>query len=97
LWAVLFAINPIFTSRVFTTPLGWGIAVAILLLLSLGYVLQRGVFTRSNTADSSYLLVRKPALRIAALVGGAAFLVLPALALILLGPAIVTVSGLMGQ
>lgn len=97
LWAGLLIINPVFAGRVFTTPLGWCIVVAILLLLSLGYVLQRGVFARSNAADSSHLLVRRPALRIAALVGTMVFLVLPALTLILLGPAIVTISTMMGQ
>jgi hypothetical protein len=97
LWAGLFTINPAFESRVFTNPLGWCIAATALLLLSLGYIFQRGVFTRSNVADASHLLVRKPALRIAALGGTIVFLVLPALILIVLGPAIVTFVGLIGR
>jgi hypothetical protein len=97
LWIGLLIINPAFGSRVFTNPLGWCIAATALLLLSLGYIFQRGVFTRSNVADASPLLVRKPALRVAALGGTIVFLVLPALILIVLGPAIVTFVGLIGR
>ena len=97
LWIGLLIINPAFTSRVLINPLGWPIVMAVFLLLSLGYILQRGVLAHSSQTGLTHLLVRRPALRAAFLVGTIVLLVLPAVALIIFGPAIVTLLTMMGQ
>lgn len=97
LWTGLFIINPVFTSRVLANPLGWLIVASVFLLLSLGYILQRGVLAHSGETGLARLLVRRPALRAAFLVGTIVFLVLPAVALIISGPAVVTFLTMAGQ
>lgn len=97
LWTGLFIINPAFTSRVLVNPLGWPIVTAVFLLLSLSYILQRGVLAHSGETGLAHLLVRRPALRAAFLVGTIMLLVLPAVVLILFGPAIVTFLTMTGQ
>ena len=97
LWVGLFVINPAFTSRVLVNPLGWLIVMAVFLLLSLGYILQRGVLTHSSETSSMHLLMHRPALRAAFLLGTVVLLVLPAAALIIFGPAIVTLLTMTGQ
>ncbi|MBN1976932.1 MAG: hypothetical protein JW918_05980 [Anaerolineae bacterium] len=97
MWMGLLAINPAFTGRVLVNPLGWPIVTAVFLLLSLGYILQRGILTRPSDTGLTHLLVRRPALRAAFLVGTIVLLVLPAVALVIFGPAIVTLLTMMGQ
>jgi hypothetical protein len=97
LWMGLFALAPQFVGLVFVRPLGWFIVTAVVLFLGLSYFLQRWVLLRPVVAESSRLLMDELTLRVLVLMGTIVFLVLPAVALIFFGPAIVTVTTMMGQ
>jgi hypothetical protein len=97
LWAGLYAVNPRFAGVVFEYPIGWITVAAIIVLLGLSFLLQRWVLFRPVVTEPSQAILGELTLRRLVLTGTIVFLVLPAVALILIGPAVVTVTTMMGQ
>ena len=97
LWAGLYVINPQFARIVFEYPLGWLTVAAIVLLLGSSFFLQRWVLLRPMVTEPSQAILDALTLRSLALIATIVFLVLPAVALIFFGPAVVTVTTVMGQ
>ena len=91
---MLLLINPGFMLHLLAPneaqPVGWLITAAVVVLAATAYLLQRKIL-RSTPMDTSANGVQNiPVRHRLYLVGTLAFLVLPAILLILLGPAIIT-------
>jgi hypothetical protein len=95
IWAVLGLINPRFARHMFVRspaqPLGWVMVAGVFLLAGLAYFCQRKAFELSNQTGSSNRTTGRRVLRDALRVGSVVLLVLPAILLVVLGPAIMMV------
>lgn len=93
LWLMLLLINPNYATRMIAPtsaqPVGWMMTAAVFILLGIAYITQRKGFVVLNQPDSSDWVVSGTTLQRMLFVGGTALFVLPAMFLILLGPAIV--------
>ena len=100
----LYLINPAFMGKVFASstvqPVGWLMTAAVFILVGTAYFIQRRIIVMSQLPDSSGQAVGGRVSLIAWMgqrgreflfVGSMLFLVLPAVLLVLFGPAIVTV------
>ena len=94
LWLVLSVVNPLFVSRLFVDssaqPWGWIMVAAVFILVGLAYLAQRKAFELAGQPDSSNRAVGRPFGRDVLRAVSIGLFVLPAIALVLLGPAIMT-------
>jgi hypothetical protein len=85
-------INPGFVSHLFANssaqPWGWVIVAAVFILSGMAYLSQRKAFELAGRADSSDRAFSRPIVRNLLRAGGIALFVLPAILLVVLGPAI---------
>ncbi len=91
---VLFVINPAFMGHLVkpgpAQPVGWLMAVAVFILAGGAYLLQRKIIVWAASADASGRTAIRQRFF---LVCSVLFLVLPAILLVLFGPAIMTLIG----
>jgi hypothetical protein len=94
LWLVLGAVNPRFASRMFADspaqPLGWIMAAGVIILVTLAYFAQRKALQLTESPSPSGRAAGRPATRGILRAGSIALFVLPAILLVVLGPAIMT-------
>jgi hypothetical protein len=92
LWLVLGVVNPSFTSRMFikssAQPWGWIMIAAVFILMSLAYFSQRKAIELSNRPNASKPGAGRHVVRDLLRGGSIALFILPAILLVLLGPAI---------
>ena len=92
LWLVLGVVNPSFTSRMFikssAQPWGWIMIAAVFILMSLAYFSQRKAIELSNRPNASKPGAGRHVVRGLLRGGSIALFILPAILLVLLGPAI---------
>lgn len=95
LWLVLGLVNPRFVGRMFANssaqPWGWIMSAAVLILAGMAYFLQRKAFDWSGSPGSPDGAIGRPVLREALRAGSMALFVLPAILLVVFGPAIMMV------
>ena len=95
LWLVLGVVNVRFIGRMFADssaqPLGWIMSAAVLLLAGAAYVLQRKAFEISAQADRSSHGAKRGRTRTTLRVASIVLCVLPAILLVVFGPAIMTI------
>ncbi len=94
LWLVLSVVNPLFVSRLFVDssaqPWGWIMVAVVFILVGLAYLTQRKAFELAGQPDSSNRAIGRPFGRDVLRAVSIGLFVLPAIALVLLGPAIMT-------
>jgi hypothetical protein len=92
LWLVLGAVNPRFAGRMFADssaqPWGWIMSAAVLILVTLAYLAQRKALRVGERLEPSGQTTSRPLARGILRAGSVALLVLPAILLVVLGPAI---------
>lgn len=92
LWVVLGAANPRFAGRMFANssaqPWGWIMSAAILSLVALAYVAQRQALRAGERLEPSGQTTSRSLSRGILRAGSVVLLVLPAIVLVVLGPAI---------
>ena len=95
IWAVLGLVNPRFARQMFARspaqPLGWIMIAAVFLLVGIAYFCQRKAFELSSQVNSSDRSAGRRVLRDTLRVGSVALFVLPAILLVVLGPALMMV------
>jgi hypothetical protein len=95
IWAVLGLVNPRFAGHMFVRspaqPLGWIMIAAVFLLVGIAYFCQRKAFGLSSQVNSSDRTAGRRVLRDTLRVGSVALFVLPAILLVVLGPALMMV------
>jgi hypothetical protein len=95
LWAALGLINPRFVRQMFVRspaqPWGWIMAAGVFLLAGLAYVSQRRAFALTSQPGASNQATTRRVLRDTLRAGSVALFVLPAILLVVLGPAIMMV------
>jgi hypothetical protein len=88
-------VNPGFVGRMFVAssaqPWGWIMTAAVFILAGMAYVCQRRAFELIARPDASSGAVTRPVLRDLVRVGSVALFVLPAIFLVVFGPAIMTI------
>ena len=92
LWLVLGVVNPRFVSRMFVNssaqPWGWIMIAAVFILMGLAYFSQRKAFELASRPDAPNRAAGRPVVRDVLRGGSIALFVLPAILLVLLGPAV---------
>jgi hypothetical protein len=87
-------VNPRFVSRMFVTssaqPWGWIMIASVFILVGMAYFFQRKAFEIEGRPDSSHRAIARPTRQALVRVGSIALFVLPAILLVVLGPAIMT-------
>lgn len=92
LWLVLGVVNPRFVSRMFVNssaqPWGWIMIAAVFILMGLAYFSQRKAFELASQLNDSSRAAGRPIARDVLRGGSIALFVLPAILLVILGPAV---------
>ena len=95
IWAVLGLVNPRFAGHMFARspaqPWGWIMIAAVFVLVGIAYFCQRKAFELSSQVNSSDRSASRRVLRDTLRVGSVALFVLPAVLLVVLGPALMMV------
>jgi hypothetical protein len=92
LWLVLGLVNPRFVRRMFVNasaqPWGWIMIAAVFILMGLAYFSQRKAFELASRSDASNRAAGRLVVRDILRGGSLALLVLPAILLVIFGPAV---------